>query len=63
MPADPEAMAHRLYDTLRRLVLGGFDRLLIEAPPGSVDAGADAGRWAAVADRLRRAAAGARPTG
>jgi L-threonylcarbamoyladenylate synthase len=49
MPANPDAYARRLYATLRELDLGGFDLILVEAVP-STDA------WAAVADRLRRAA-------
>jgi len=50
--AGSEAYARALYDTLRRLDRAGFDRILIERPP-------DGGDWAAVADRLRRAAVGA----
>jgi len=50
--ADPETFARALYDTLRRLDGAGFDRILVERPPES-------GEWAAAADRLRRAAAGA----
>jgi L-threonylcarbamoyladenylate synthase len=51
-PSDPAGFAHALYASLRRLDRGGFDRLLIERPP-------ETGEWAAVADRLRRAAVGA----
>lgn len=49
---DPQQLARQLYGTLRRLDRAGFDRLLIERPP-------ETGAWAAVADRLRRAAVGA----
>ena len=56
MGCDSDRLARQLYDTLRRLDRAGFDRLLIERPPESGDA---AGDWAAVVDRLRRAAAGA----
>lgn len=49
--ADPERYGHRLYETLRRLDRLGVDRILVaqvtEQP-----------QWRAVADRLRRAAAG-----
>jgi L-threonylcarbamoyladenylate synthase len=54
--SDPDLLAQRLYDTLRRLDRAGYDRLLIERPP---EPGDSAGDWAAVIDRLRRAAAGA----
>jgi L-threonylcarbamoyladenylate synthase len=49
-PDEPEACAHRLYDTLRALDAAGAARILIEHPP-------DEPAWAAVADRLARAAA------
>jgi len=49
-PAQPDACAHRLYDTLRALDAAGAARILIARPPG-LDT------WAAVADRLARAAA------
>jgi L-threonylcarbamoyladenylate synthase len=52
VPDEPGQFARLLYDTLRRLDRTGFDRLLIERLP-------DEGEWAAVNDRLRRAAAGA----
>jgi L-threonylcarbamoyladenylate synthase len=49
---DERAFAHALYDTLRRLDRAGFDRIVIEQPPGTP-------AWAAVTDRLGRAAVGA----
>jgi L-threonylcarbamoyladenylate synthase len=49
MPADALQYGSILYATLRNLDNDGFDRLLIEAPPGDP-------AWLAVADRLRRAA-------
>lgn len=51
MPADPGFAAHALYDSLRRLDRSRCQRILIERVP-------DADAWRAVADRLRRAAAG-----
>ncbi len=48
---EPRTLAHQLYDTLRRLDRSGFDRLLIERLPATDE-------WAAVLDRLVRAAAG-----
>lgn len=48
MPANPVAYGQLLYATLRQLDSARFDRLLVEAPPGSA-------AWLAVADRLRRA--------
>ena len=50
LPRDAAAYGQGLYAALRELDGGGFDRLLIEAPPGD-----DA--WQAVNDRLRRAVA------
>jgi L-threonylcarbamoyladenylate synthase len=50
MPRDPEAFAQRLYAALRELDGAGCAAILIEAPP-------DAPEWAAVRDRLKRAAA------
>ena len=52
LPADPVGYAHDLYAALRDMDHAGVDLIVVEALP----AGAD---WAAVADRLRRAAAGA----
>ncbi len=49
LPADAEGYARHLYAALRMLDIEGADRILIEAPP------ADAA-WAAVRDRLQRAA-------
>ena len=51
-PLNPRDYGHDLYGNLRRLDAAGADRILVEA----VD---DDGEWAAVADRLRRAAVGA----
>ena len=49
LPADPEHAAAALYDALHRLDHAGMDLLLVELPP-------DAPEWAAVRDRLMRAA-------
>jgi L-threonylcarbamoyladenylate synthase len=50
MPAEPAAYARALYSTLRALDAAGAARILVEAvPPGEP--------WAAIADRLARAAA------
>ncbi|KAA0218160.1 MAG: threonylcarbamoyl-AMP synthase [Lautropia sp.] len=51
MPADPTAAAHALYDALRTLDRSGCTRILVERVPGDAS-------WHAVADRLRRSAAG-----
>ena len=51
LAADPVAYAHDLYATLREMDHSGVDLIVVEAPP-------DRPEWAAVADRLRRAAAG-----
>ena len=51
LPADAEGYARGLYAALRELDLAGDDQILVEAIPGH-------GRWAAVADRLRRSACG-----
>lgn len=48
-PATAEDYARALYATLRELDAGGYGRLLLEAPP-------EAPAWAAVRDRLARAA-------
>ena len=50
-PADPAGYGHDLYARLRSLDESGATRILVEAPPASPD-------WAAVADRLGRAAVG-----
>jgi len=50
MPTGPEAYAARLYDALHGLDEQGVDRILVELPP-------DTPEWAAVRDRLLRAAA------
>ncbi len=49
MPRDPAAYAQRLYGALRELDSAACEAILIEAPP-------DAAEWAAVRDRLSRAA-------
>jgi L-threonylcarbamoyladenylate synthase len=51
-PADPVGYAHDLYAQLRTLDAAGFDRIVVEATP-------DDPAWAAVRDRLTRAAFGA----
>jgi L-threonylcarbamoyladenylate synthase len=51
MSADPVAYAHDLYAALRDMDHAGVDLIVVEAPP-------DRPEWTAVADRLRRAAAG-----
>ena len=51
-PRDPAQYAHDLYASLRRLDALGADLILVEAPPHD-------SAWAAVADRLGRAAVGA----
>ena len=52
LPADPVGYAHALYAALRDLDHAGVDLIVVEALP-------DTAEWAAVADRLRRAVAGA----
>jgi L-threonylcarbamoyladenylate synthase len=52
MPADPVGYAHDLYAALREMDHAGADLIVVEALP-------DDPPWAAVADRLRRAVAGA----
>ena len=52
LPDDPEGYARGLYAALRQLDQAGNDLILVEAVP-------DEARWAAVTDRLRRAACGA----
>jgi L-threonylcarbamoyladenylate synthase len=49
LPQDPEQAAALLYDTLHRLDQAGLDLILVEMPP-------DTPEWAAVRDRLTRAA-------
>lgn len=51
-PEAPAAYAHDLYASLRALDIAGCDVMLVEEPPLSQE-------WAAVRDRLGRAAAGA----
>ncbi len=52
MPADPVGYAHELYAALRDMDHAGVDLIVVEALPTGAE-------WAAVADRLRRAVAGA----
>lgn len=52
LPADPVGYAHDLYAALRDMDHAGVDLIVVEALPASAE-------WAAVADRLRRAVAGA----
>lgn len=54
-PADAVAYAHDLYANLRALDAAGCAAILVEQPPQQVE-------WAAVNDRLMRAAAGSRQT-
>lgn len=49
MPASPEAYAAALYATLHKLDGQGYDAIVVEMPP-------DQPEWAAVRDRLTRAA-------
>jgi L-threonylcarbamoyladenylate synthase len=49
MPRDPQVYAKKLYGALRELDSAGCDEILVEAPP-------DTPEWAAVRDRLARAA-------
>jgi L-threonylcarbamoyladenylate synthase len=49
MPADPAGYAARLYAVLHQLDDAGLDRIVVSLPT-------DAEEWAAVRDRLRRAA-------
>lgn len=51
-PAAPAGYAHDLYANLRQLDAAGCDVMLVEEPPPALE-------WAAVRDRLARAAAGA----
>jgi len=50
-PRDAAGYAHALYASLRRLDDSGCDTILVEQPPRSPE-------WAAINDRLARAAAG-----
>jgi L-threonylcarbamoyladenylate synthase len=49
MPADPQAYAAALYETLHHLDTQALDWIAVEPPP-------DTPEWAGVLDRLRRAA-------
>ncbi len=49
MPFEPIAYAKKLYATMRLLDHGGYDTLLVEAPPSGE-------AWSAINNRLRRAA-------
>ena len=51
LPADPVGYAHDLYDALRTLDRADVNLIVVETPPAEP-------AWAAIADRLRRAAAG-----
>jgi L-threonylcarbamoyladenylate synthase len=51
LPPQPAAYGRALYATLRELDRAGATRILVEAPPSGES-------WAAIADRLARAAAG-----
>jgi L-threonylcarbamoyladenylate synthase len=50
LPSDPQQAAAILYDTLHQLDQSGFELILVELPPNEPE-------WAAVRDRLMRAAA------
>lgn len=52
LPAEPVGYAHDLYAALRELDHAGVDLIVVEAIPETL-------QWQAVADRLRRALAGA----
>ena len=52
LPADPTGYAHDLYAALRESDAAGANLIVLEAPPATPE-------WAAINDRLRRAAAGA----
>jgi L-threonylcarbamoyladenylate synthase len=52
MPADPVGYAHDIYAALRDMDHAGVDLIVVEALPEGAE-------WIAVADRLRRAVAGA----
>ena len=54
LAADPVGYAHDLYAALRDMDHAGVDLIVVEALPNNPE-------WAAVADRLRRAAAGSGP--
>ena len=51
LPADPDGYAHGVYAALRELDQAGIELIVVEAIPNDP-------AWAAVADRLRRAAFG-----
>ena len=55
-PSDPVGYAHELYAALRQLDDSGCDLIIVESPP-------DTPAWAAVRDRLQRAAAGRAESG
>jgi len=54
-PVAPAGYAHDLYANLRQLDAAGCDVMLVEQPPLAIE-------WAAIRDRLMRAAAGAAPS-
>jgi L-threonylcarbamoyladenylate synthase len=53
-PRDAAGYAHALYASLRNLDEAGCDAIIVERPPQTAE-------WAAINDRLARAAAGAAP--
>jgi len=53
-PSDAAGYAHALYALLRRLDEAGCDAIVVERPPQGME-------WAAINDRLARAAAGSAP--
>jgi L-threonylcarbamoyladenylate synthase len=53
-PRDAASYAHALYASLRRLDEAGCDAIIVEQPPQGPE-------WAAINDRLARAATGSSP--
>jgi L-threonylcarbamoyladenylate synthase len=49
MPRDPTSYAQQLYATLRRLDMMGYSAIAVQPVPTEAE-------WAAIADRLKRAA-------
>ncbi|MDW8308359.1 MAG: L-threonylcarbamoyladenylate synthase [Verrucomicrobiales bacterium] len=56
IPRDPDAFARALYAELHRCEEAGAECIVVETPPAGPE-------WRAIADRLRRAAAGTTPVG
>ena len=54
-PSDAAGYAHALYASLRRLDEAGCDAIIVEEPPRTAE-------WAAINDRLARAATGSAPS-